>query len=117
AVIAFRLNALNGRKEVSKGVLGGPCDLTNAYDFIQHTVDHGYQINAWEQDAVIFSLVTGVDKHLVEKILDPSYLSRDESMFKGLKTILENFGPCSRAWVGEAGGAYNSGHNLVTNAF
>ncbi|KAH9321273.1 hypothetical protein KI387_015912, partial [Taxus chinensis] len=35
-------------KEVSKGVLGGPWDLTNAYDFIQHTVDHGYQINAWE---------------------------------------------------------------------
>ncbi|KAI3714877.1 hypothetical protein L6452_21837 [Arctium lappa] len=27
-----------------------------------------------------------------------------------------NLGPAS-AWVGEAGGAYNSGHNLVTNAF
>ncbi|KAH9299463.1 hypothetical protein KI387_031145, partial [Taxus chinensis] len=65
----------------------------------------------------IYNLGAGVDKHLVEKILDPSYLSREESMFKGLKTFLENFGPCSRAWVGEAGGAYNSGHNLVTNAF
>ncbi|KAH9289644.1 hypothetical protein KI387_033761, partial [Taxus chinensis] len=185
-VVAFGLNALNGRKEASKGVLGGPWDSTNAYDFIQYTVDHGYQINAWELgnelsgsgvgtrisasqhaadvielnrilreiykdfqakpqlvapdgffdanwfkelfqqlgtnivDVVahhIYNLGAGVDKHLVEKILDPSYLSREESTFKGLKTIFKNFGPWSRAWVGEAGGAYNSGHNLVTNAF
>ncbi|GLJ53793.1 hypothetical protein SUGI_1148050 [Cryptomeria japonica] len=182
AVVAFGLNALNGRKEISKGVWEGPWDSTNANDFIQYTVDHGYQINAWElgnelsgrrvnatqyaADAInlhgileniykdfhvkphlvapdgvfnaswyteflqqsgpnivgvvthhIYNLGPGVDEHLVEKILDPSYLSQEESIFKSLKTILENYGPWSRAWVGEAGGAYNSGHNLVTNAF
>ncbi|KAH9318142.1 hypothetical protein KI387_019911, partial [Taxus chinensis] len=186
AVVAFGLNALNGRKEVSNGVLGGPWDSRNAYDFIKYTVDHGYQINAWEignelsgsgigtsinatqyaADVIeldrilkeiykdfqvkpqlvapdgffdanwfkeflqqsgpnivgvvshhIYNLGAGVDEHLVEKILDPSYLSQEESTFKSLKTILENYGPWSNAWVGEAGGAYNSGHNLVTNAF
>ncbi|GLJ49120.1 hypothetical protein SUGI_1036230 [Cryptomeria japonica] len=186
AVVAFGLNALNGRKEVSKGVSEGPWDSTNAYDFIQYTVDHDYQINAWElgnelsgkgygtsinatqyaadvinlkgilkkiykdfqvkpqlvapdgnfdanwykeflqqsgPDIVgvvthhIYSLGPGVDQHLVEKILDPSYLNQVESTFKSLENILETYGPWSSAWVGEAGGAYNSGHNLVTNAF
>ncbi|XP_057818060.2 heparanase-like protein 3 [Cryptomeria japonica] len=65
----------------------------------------------------IYNLGPGVDPNLVEKILDPSYLSRFESTFKSLKTIVENYGPWSSAWVGEAGGAYNSGHNLVSNAF
>ncbi|KAH9308306.1 hypothetical protein KI387_036217, partial [Taxus chinensis] len=65
----------------------------------------------------IYNLGAGVDPNLVEKILDPSFLSRVESTFKSLKTILENYGPWSSAWVGESGGAYNSGHNLVTNAF
>ncbi|XP_057873970.2 heparanase-like protein 3 [Cryptomeria japonica] len=185
-VVAFGLNALNGRKEVSTGVLGGPWDSTNAYDFIQYTVDHGYQINSWELgnelsgngvgtrinamqyatdvinlnkmlqniykdfqvkpqliapggffdanwfkeflqqsgpnivDVVthhIYNLGPGVDQHLLEKILDPSYLSQEESTFQSLKTILENYGPWSSSWVGEAGGAYNSGRNLVTNSF
>ncbi|GLJ07266.1 hypothetical protein SUGI_0063160 [Cryptomeria japonica] len=48
AMVVFGLNALNGRKGVLKGVLGGPSVSTNAYDFIQYTVDHGYRINAWE---------------------------------------------------------------------
>ncbi|GLJ17887.1 hypothetical protein SUGI_0313090 [Cryptomeria japonica] len=48
ATVAFGLNALNGRKEVLKCVLGGPWVSNNAYDFIQYTVDHGYRINAWE---------------------------------------------------------------------
>ncbi|KAH9287920.1 hypothetical protein KI387_032037, partial [Taxus chinensis] len=186
ATVAFGLNALNGRKNISKGVSGGPWDSTNAHAFIQYTVDHGYKINAWElgnelsgtgiktrisatqyaADMIeltrilreiykdfqvkpqlvapdglfdadwfkeflqksgpnivnvvthhIYNLGPGVDEHLVEKILDPSYLSREESAFKGLKTTLENYGPWSSAWVGESGGAYNSGRNLVTNAF
>lgn len=186
AVVAFGLNALKGRKMMSNRVMEGPWDSSNARDFIQYTVDHGYKINAWELgnelsgsgvgtsisckqyaadviqldkilkqiykdfrnkplliapdgffeadwfkeiirqtgpnilDVVthhIYNLGAGVDEHLVEKILDPSYLSGEASTFKSLKAILQEYGPWSSAWVGEAGGAYNSGHHLVTNAF
>lgn len=59
----------------------------------------------------------GVDKDLVEKILNPSYLDGEANPFKQLQKILKTSGTSASAWVGEAGGAYNSGHNLVINAF
>ncbi|GJV14467.1 heparanase-like protein 3 [Tanacetum coccineum] len=65
----------------------------------------------------IYNLGAGVDKDLVEKILDPSYLDGEADTFKQLEDILEASGTSASAWVGEAGGAYNSGHDLVTNAF
>ncbi|KAI7728551.1 hypothetical protein M8C21_001069 [Ambrosia artemisiifolia] len=65
----------------------------------------------------IYNLGPGVDQHLVEKILDPSYLDGEADTFKQLENILKASGTSVSAWVGEAGGAYNSGHNLVTNAF
>lgn len=58
-----------------------------------------------------------MDKDLVDKILDPSYLDGEADTFEQLENILETSGTSATAWVGEAGGAYNSGHNLVTNAF
>ncbi|XP_076956959.1 heparanase-like protein 3 [Bidens hawaiensis] len=65
----------------------------------------------------IYNLGPGVDQHLVEKILDPSYLDEEADTFKQLENILKTSITSASAWVGEAGGAYNSGHNLVTNAF
>ncbi|KAK8655014.1 hypothetical protein V6N13_107606 [Hibiscus sabdariffa] len=59
----------------------------------------------------------GVDPHLVEKILDPSVLEGESRTFSGLQNIIKSSPTSAVAWVGEAGGAYNSGHNLVTNAF
>uniref|UniRef100_A0A5B7C9A5 Putative heparanase-like protein 3 n=1 Tax=Davidia involucrata TaxID=16924 RepID=A0A5B7C9A5_DAVIN len=65
----------------------------------------------------IYNLGPGVDDHLVDKILDPSYLDGGSQPFRSLQSILKNSRTSTTAWVGEAGGAYNSGHNLVTNAF
>ncbi|XAR56057.1 Beta-glucuronidase [Bertholletia excelsa] len=65
----------------------------------------------------IYNLGPGVDEHLVEKILDPSYLDGEADTFSRLESTLKNSATSAKAWVGEAGGAYNSGHDLVTNAF
>ncbi|XP_030548366.1 heparanase-like protein 3 [Rhodamnia argentea] len=65
----------------------------------------------------IYNLGPGVDDHLIQKILDPSYLDGEVQTFSSLWTLLKNSGTSAVAWVGEAGGAYNSGRNLVTNSF
>ncbi|KAK3039961.1 hypothetical protein RJ639_027151 [Escallonia herrerae] len=65
----------------------------------------------------IYNLGSGADEHLVERILDPSTLDGEADTFSKLQNILKSSATSARAWVGEAGGAYNSGRNLVTNAF
>nr|GMD95094.1 heparanase-like protein 3 [Ipomoea batatas] len=65
----------------------------------------------------IYNLGPGRDEHLIEKILDPSYLDGEADTFNQLRSILNSSETSVNAWVGEAGGAYNSGRNHVTNAF
>ncbi|KAF4346970.1 hypothetical protein CsatB_014050 [Cannabis sativa] len=65
----------------------------------------------------IYNLGPGVDTHLIEKILDPTYLDGEANTFRNLHDTLKSSGSSAVSWVGEAGGAYNSGRNLVTNAF
>nr|CAD1827777.1 unnamed protein product [Ananas comosus var. bracteatus] len=65
----------------------------------------------------IYNLGAGVDSRLINRILDPSYLDGEISTFRNLQGILKASGTSTVAWVGEAGGAYNSGHHLVTDAF
>ena len=61
--------------------------------------------------------ILGVDTHLIEKILDPSYLDGEANTFGRLQSTINSSASSAASWVGEAGGAYNSGRNLVTNAF
>ncbi|XP_020573782.1 heparanase-like protein 3 [Phalaenopsis equestris] len=65
----------------------------------------------------MYILGPGTDDNLVEKILDPSHLDGPASVFNNLSIILRNAGSSVNPWVGEAGGAYNGGRNLVTNSF
>lgn len=53
----------------------------------------------------------------MEKILNPQYLNNEVGSFQATKDILESTAPSTQAWIGEAGGAYNSGRHLVTDAF
>ncbi|KAK8476739.1 hypothetical protein V6N13_113471 [Hibiscus sabdariffa] len=79
--------------------------------------DLGVQDMEEGPDLMIVFLSVGVDPHLVEKILDPSVIERVSGTFSSLQNIIKTSPTSAVAWVGEAGGAYNSGHNLVTNAF
>ncbi|XP_059285537.1 heparanase-like protein 3 [Lycium ferocissimum] len=65
----------------------------------------------------IYNLGPGRDEHLIEKILDPSYLDGEANTFSKFQNVLKTSDSSVVAWVGEAGGAYNSGRNHVTNAF
>ena len=55
AVVAFGLNELNGKRLMSDGTTEGAWNSSNARDFIQYTVDHGYKIKAWELGKLLFS--------------------------------------------------------------
>ncbi|KMT10738.1 hypothetical protein BVRB_5g113960 [Beta vulgaris subsp. vulgaris] len=65
----------------------------------------------------IYNLGPGNDPDLMNKILDPHHLSKISKTFDVLNKTIHEFGPWAHAWVGEAGGAYNSGGRLVSDAF
>ncbi|KAJ8772986.1 hypothetical protein K2173_028163 [Erythroxylum novogranatense] len=65
----------------------------------------------------IYNLGPGDDPNLVKKILDPHYLSKIEETFRNLQLTIKQNGAWASAWVGESGGAYNSGGHHVSNAF
>ncbi|KAF2311224.1 hypothetical protein P3X46_031159 [Hevea brasiliensis] len=65
----------------------------------------------------IYNLGAGVDPNLTNKILDPHYLSKISETFSGLVQTIQQNGPWASAWVGESGGAYNSGGRHVSNTF
>ncbi|WOK99658.1 heparanase-like protein 1 [Canna indica] len=65
----------------------------------------------------IYNLGAGDDSRIESKILNPQYLSRITDTFRNLQLTIERHGPWSSAWVGESGGAYNSGSRRVSNKF
>lgn len=65
----------------------------------------------------IYNLGAGVDRDLVSRILDPRHLSKISQTFNNLKQTIQTHGPWASAWVGESGGAYNSGGRNISNTF
>lgn len=66
---------------------------------------------------ILYPLNAGSSTDLVEKILNPHYLDNELGSFSATRDILQSTAPSTSAWIGEAGGAYNSGRHLVTDAF
>ncbi|KAK4430057.1 Heparanase-like protein 2 [Sesamum alatum] len=65
----------------------------------------------------IYNLGAGVDPNLIKKVQDPFFLDEIAQTHKDVSTSVKLFGPWSGAWVGEAGGAYNSGGKDVSHTF
>ncbi|KAF3437572.1 hypothetical protein FNV43_RR20328 [Rhamnella rubrinervis] len=65
----------------------------------------------------IYNLGPGDDPNLVNKILNPYHLNRIAATFIDLEQTMKVHGPWASAWVGESGGAYNSGGREVSNTF
>ncbi|GAB4829071.1 hypothetical protein Ancab_018733 [Ancistrocladus abbreviatus] len=65
----------------------------------------------------IYNLGSGNDKELINRVQDPYYLDQIAQTYKDMSTVVNEFGPWAGAWVGEAGGAYNSGGKDVSDTF
>lgn len=59
----------------------------------------------------------GVDPTLINKIQDPSFLDQIAETYRDVAATIERLSPWAGAWVGEAGGAYNSGGRYVSHSF
>uniref|UniRef100_A0A803L7V3 Heparanase-like protein 2 n=1 Tax=Chenopodium quinoa TaxID=63459 RepID=A0A803L7V3_CHEQI len=65
----------------------------------------------------IYNLGAGVDKDLINKVQDPNFLTLVAQTYKDVSRVVDRFGLWSEAWVGESGGAFNSGGKNVSNTF
>ncbi|XP_024986351.1 heparanase-like protein 3 isoform X1 [Cynara cardunculus var. scolymus] len=98
-----------------KPIVLGPGGFFDANWFTEYVMKSNGSLQAITQH--IYNLGPGVDNDLVNKILDPSCLDGGSQPLRDLQKILKEFGNSTIAWVGEAGGAYNSGHDRVSNTF
>ncbi|KAM3359120.1 heparanase-like protein 2 [Capsicum galapagoense] len=65
----------------------------------------------------IYNLGAGVDPTLLDKLQNPFFLSQVAQAFKNVENDAKLFSPSSGPWVGEAGGAYNSGGKHTSHTF
>ncbi|XP_051115611.1 heparanase-like protein 2 [Andrographis paniculata] len=65
----------------------------------------------------LYSLGGGNDGNLKNKILNPDFLNKVSSTFINLASTIRANGPWASAWVGESGGAYNSGAKGISDTF
>ncbi|KAF3431529.1 hypothetical protein FNV43_RR26260 [Rhamnella rubrinervis] len=65
----------------------------------------------------LYSLGAGVDHSTINKIQDPHYLNQVAQTYQDVIKSIKDFGPWSGAWVGESGGAYNSGSKDFSHTF
>ncbi|KAM5567340.1 heparanase-like protein 2 [Rosa sericea] len=64
-----------------------------------------------------YDLGAGVDPTLITKVQDPFYLDHSSQTYNDVANSVKQFAPWTDPWVGEAGGAYNSGGKDVSHTF
>lgn len=62
-------------------------------------------------------MCVGVDPTLIKKVQDPKFLDEIAETYREISSTINQHGPWTGAWVGEAGGAYNSGGKEVSHSF
>lgn len=65
----------------------------------------------------IYNLGAGVEKTLINKVQDPFFLDQIAQTFHDASRSVDLFSPMAETWVGESGGAYNSGGKDVSHTF
>ncbi|GMI63534.1 glucuronidase 1 [Hibiscus trionum] len=65
----------------------------------------------------IYNLGPGDDPNMMNKVLDPSYLSQVSQTYKGVSDVVNKFRPQLGAWVSESGGALKGGSKDVSRTF
>ncbi|GMN41961.1 hypothetical protein TIFTF001_011185 [Ficus carica] len=65
----------------------------------------------------IYHLGSGVDPNLISKIQDPFYLDHVAQTYEHVSRSVEKYAPMAGAWIGDGGGAYNSGGKNVQDRF
>ncbi|CAN0923543.1 Heparanase-like protein 1 [Linum grandiflorum] len=66
---------------------------------------------------ILCLFLLGVDPTLINKVQDPYFLYKIAQTFKDVRDIVDRSGTGASAWVGESGGAYNSGGKTVSHTF
>lgn len=61
--------------------------------------------------------LAGVDPNLINKVQDPYFLSEIAQTYQDISESIRTFGPWASAWIGESGGAYNSGGKNMSHTF
>ncbi|GFP87304.1 heparanase-like protein 1 [Phtheirospermum japonicum] len=65
----------------------------------------------------IYNLGAGSDKELIKKVENGTYLDRVAETYGNISSSIKAHGPWAKPWVGESGGAYNSGGKQVSSSF
>ncbi|KAF0907160.1 hypothetical protein E2562_015681 [Oryza meyeriana var. granulata] len=65
----------------------------------------------------IYNLGSGKDRDLIKKMQDPGYLDQVKKTFRDVAATVRDVAPWSSLWVGESGGAYNSGGKDVSDRY
>jgi len=65
----------------------------------------------------LYSLGAGSNPQVWENAMNATYLDQIKVLGQSVNQVVSTTSPSSKIWIGEAGGAYNSGRDNVTNAF
>ncbi|KAK6916186.1 Glycoside hydrolase, family 79 [Dillenia turbinata] len=136
SVVTFGLNTLMGRRKLNnEGLYGGDWGPTNAYDFMNYTASKCYKIESYElvKDTMVLKEILAElypDAPTRPKVVGPGgYYNKEgfdrylqasgPNTYEDVLRSVKEYGPWSNAWVGESGGAYNTGgrntsHNFVS---